>query len=326
MTQAVILLGAGSSAPFGVPTLRHLFKDPYARQHLKGDQRLLSTLDKVFWAPRGHTLESSHHSLTAEELLTILRDYENFKEIPAPLVGEELEEFRRSLYVLIKKAVFDGKSSDGRFLNRLITLAEERFGSVTWASFNWDCIFEASFYYAGHTPTRSNPEVIVKLENWRNPPSKHRFLKLHGGVNWWYDGANLIYLPFGRQPDLQQCWARYEAGEDIGKPVILEPSYYKYLDEVYPLLRPQWDYFVKSLIGADLVLVLGYSLPEADIMARTALMIGFQSGKPNARWVIVDKSPDVCGRYQRLLGTARVKALAMDIEEFNEDIPGNLNP
>ena len=37
MSKAVVILGAGASSDFGVPTLQGIFKDKWARQYLKQD-------------------------------------------------------------------------------------------------------------------------------------------------------------------------------------------------------------------------------------------------------------------------------------------------
>ncbi len=321
MEKAVFILGAGASAPFGVPTLRHIFKNVHARNHLQKDQFLREKLKEIFWEPRGHSLESSHESLTVEDILTIVRDYENKKyDVPSPLEGN-LDRFRRSLYVLIKKAIYDGKSSDGRHLNPVIDFASSNFSEVTWASFNWDCIFEASYYYWSGVDRydRVNPRVVVKLQNWYGSGGGHVFLKLHGGINWWYESGGLVYLPFGHGPDLNARWKEYENGTHSGHPVILEPSFYKYEDPMYDHLKPQWDYFVQSLIDADIVVVIGYSLPESDAEARTSLLTGFQASS-ESQYVVINNSENVCDRYGRLFGNRRLRTYRTTLEDATDHL------
>jgi len=114
-----VILGAGASAPLEVPTLRNLFKDAQARAHLRRDDFLRTKLEALIWEPRGHTLETSQNSLTVEEVLTLLRDSEKQPYGLTPLLGPDLDRFRRGLYVLIKKATYDAKSSSSRHLNPL---------------------------------------------------------------------------------------------------------------------------------------------------------------------------------------------------------------
>ena len=160
MPQAVVILGAGASADFGVPTLPSIFKDRYARQYLKHNARLTQMLEDVFWKPRGHDLDSSDKSLTIEEMLTTLRDWEQEVRLPVDLRPQNVEDFRKGLYVLIEQAVFEGKDTRGEHLNPLIDICREKFDHTTWASFNWDCIFESSFWYSqprGAPGSRINP-------------------------------------------------------------------------------------------------------------------------------------------------------------------------
>src|SRR5687767_15135689 len=108
MSKAVIILGAGASAGFGVPTLRNLFKDTQARRYLKENDFLRSKLESLIWKPRDLDLESSHQGPTVEEILTLARDSEKQAYGLSPILNSgELKQFRRSLYVLIKKAVYD---------------------------------------------------------------------------------------------------------------------------------------------------------------------------------------------------------------------------
>src|SRR5439155_15880214 len=118
MAKLAVILGAGASAHFGVPTLRNIFKDANAKGYLQQNGRLLKQLEQQFWEPRGHTLETSQDSITVEEILTLVR------EQSVALTEEERVFFQRSLYVLIKKAIYDGKSSRGGFLNRIIGYGE----------------------------------------------------------------------------------------------------------------------------------------------------------------------------------------------------------
>lgn len=323
--KGVVILGAGASADFGLPVLSGVFKDLEARRFLEENPNFLNQLNRHFWYPRGLDLESSNRGVTVEEILTTIRDFEeNEYGLESFLKEEDQLEFSKNLYCLIKKSVFDGKSSSrGRFLNPVIDFCSNRYTKSTWGSFNWDCIFESSFYYHSGSPGplggRHNPKVAIKLNGWRNSNSSHLFLKLHGGVNWWITDGNLEYLPFSGR-DLNQRWADYYSGRATGRPAILEPSFYKYDDqEIFPLLENQWQIFVQELIEADEVIILGYSAPEFDTKARQALMYGFQ-GNMRSRWLVVNPSQDHLNKYQRILGDRRVAYLEKTISSFSSSI------
>lgn len=309
--RVVVILGAGASAPFGVPTLSGVFKDTAVLGYLRAHPDFQQQLEETFWDPRGVTLDTSDEGLTIEEMLTVVRDYERqtFTDAPSPI--KSVETFKRHLYALSKHAVFDGRSSRAGHLNQLLEWARESWDEVTWASFNWDCLFEASYYYSG---SRTNPRLAIDLEGWTAPAEGHEFLKLHGGVNWWFHRGSALYLPWGG-PTLNEHWLRYEMGYDnVGVPILLEPSYYKYEDELFVTLEPQWRVFVERLMEADVVVVIGYSLPEADPRARQALTLGFQ-GNRDATYVVIDPAPSTMDKYMRILGAARIWRIPYSLEE-----------
>src|SRR6266576_311870 len=311
MANAVVILGAGASADFGVPTLRGVFKDPYAQLYLSIDNVLRQRLEEIFWQPRGYTLQTSEQSLTIEEMLTILRDWEQEECLASRPNKDMLHDFRKRLYVLIYNSVYMGKSSRSAHLNPLIAKCRQKLERVTWASFNWDCVFEASYWYASGSAGlyRHNPTLVIGLDGWRNGNVSQEYLKLHGSINWWMVNGQLTYLSFGAGGTLVQKWIEYsrgESGQDV--PVILEPSAYKYHDATYKFLEPQWQKFFTRLCEADCVIVVGYSLPDADFQARSKILTSFQANN-ECKWLIIDPSRDICGRYRRLLGQQRVSIL-----------------
>lgn len=326
MAKAVIILGAGASADFGVPVLRSVFKDRQAKRYLEENQDLHNLLRELFWDLRGCDIESSDKSLTVEEMLTVLRDWENEAsgQCPHP---DSVDRLRKGIYILIQRAVFVGKSTRAKHLNPLIEIARECFEYTTWASFNWDCIFESSFYYSQPWEgpgSRFNPSLAVQIRNWHSGVMKHKFLKLHGGINWWMIDGHLTYLKWSGGGALQMKWDEYSQNPGMeNTPVILEPSYYKYEDEVYRILSPQWDLFFQRLCEADVVIIMGYSLPEADSEARSKIMTAFQTNT-ECKWLVVDPSETVRDRYRRLLGEKSLRVLDKTLAGFNNEIREDL--
>lgn len=328
MVNAVVILGAGSSAPFGVPVLSDIFTNKQAREYLVSRPALHKTLQDTIWDPRGLNAATANLGPTMEDILTMLRDWENAHArdesgVPSP---PDLVELRRSLYCLIQRAVFEGKSSDvGRHLNPLIEYCKSTFDHVTWATFNWDCIFESSFYYSSDLPwpagLRSNPSVAVQLKGWNPGNRKHVLLKLHGGINWWMIDGRLTYLRWGPKGDLSHHWEEYDKGANPGaEPVILEPSVYKYGNSpAFDALKGQWGIFLHRLIEAEYVVVVGYSLPDLDSYAREAMLVAFQLN-PSCKWLIVDPSQAACQRYTRLFGTKQATTCQMTLTDFNKDM------
>ncbi len=327
MSRAVIILGAGSSADFGVPTLANLFKDAHARLYLKQNPKLSALIQTLFWEPRGHTLETSDLSISIEQMLTLVKDLEKVSKLPVNVTIQDIVLLRRKLHVLIQRAVFEGKTSRPAHLNPLIYMAKKTFDHTLWASFNWDCIFESSYWYSQTwwgPGTRSNPSLVIPMDNWRQGSSQNTLVKLHGGINWWLVGNKVTYLEWTGNGNLAAKWDAYDKGtatED--RPVILEPSFYKYEDTSYRQLAPQWDRFREELAVADCILIVGYSLPEMDINARSSILTSFQANQ-NGKWLIIDPSPRVCELYGRLLGRRKAEIIETSLAGFNNDMQSRL--
>src|SRR5262249_16856875 len=165
----------------------------------------------------------------------------------------------------------------------------EKTTLTTWASFNWDCIFEASYWYQNSEPTGdfrsgSNPKLVIPIHGWHHQTERDELLKLHGSIGWWMVDDQLTYFPFSAGGPLVLKWREYARNPEVGDyPVILEPSAYKYRDDVYKILEPQWSHFILRLLDADFVLVIGYSLPDLDFQARSKILTGFQANE-RAKW------------------------------------------
>ncbi len=107
-------------------------------------------------------------------------------------------------------------------------------------------------------------------------------------------------------------------------PVILEPSYYKYSDQTYQLLEVQWERFMMELLAADKVIVVGYSLPEADSKARSTLAVSFQANQ-SAKWLVIDPSDEVCYKYAQLIGGRQMTMSNMKLSQFNRSFDAHIS-
>lgn len=96
---------------------------------------------------------------------------------------------------------------------------------------------------------------------------------------------------------------RYDANALPKRPVILSPTAYKYESSIFGLLKPQWKYFIDKLIEADDILIIGYSMPETDQLARSVIASAFQKGKANAKYFICDPSEATHDKYNHLFGS-----------------------
>jgi hypothetical protein len=162
---------------------------------------------------------------------------------------------------------------------------------------------------------------------WRTPQSAHSrntYLKLHGSLNWWLMKDKATYLKWASYGELTDKWNELEAGKTEDRPIILEPSAYKYDDPLYKeVLVPQWEEFFKQLREADCVLVLGYSLPDNDPQARCKILTAFQVNQ-KCRWAVADPSVEVRAKYERLLGLSRLVTFDQGLAAFTVNLEDNL--
>lgn len=257
-------------------------------------------------------------------MLTVLRDWEGESSVKSP-DPKETDDIRRRLYVLIYRAVFVGKSSRAKHLNGLIDLFDRNFLRVTWASFNWDCIFESSFFYHSGPPGgRYNPNLAIDLDGWRTGSSKHEYLKLHGSVNWWLIGDRPTALSWGSNGELDRKWDELAQNKTTDRPIILEPSAYKYEGDLYSkILEPQWERFLARLCEADCVLIIGYSLPDNDLEARCKMLTAFQVNE-QCLWAVVDSGEESRRKYQRLIGSKKLQMFDTSLAGFGVNLLDNL--
>lgn len=71
----------------------------------------------------------------------------------------------------------------------------------------------------------------------------------------------------------------------------------------------------KTLFEADVVIFIGYSLPDADMWTKYALKRASFGNKKH--WVVVNKSAVAEKKYIRFLG--EIEYLKMDFDEYIED-------
>ncbi|MGH9869716.1 MAG: hypothetical protein ACREAA_16325 [Candidatus Polarisedimenticolia bacterium] len=136
-------------------------------------------------------------------------------------------------------------------------------------------------------------------------------LKLHGSLNWLYcsrcdelditpqyEGATVLLLdPRTGRCAAPHCTGRYEA-------LLIGPS----LEQRYEnrILRETWTMAESTLHDAEKLIIVGYSLPEADYLIRAMLVRSF--ARRSDRVTVVDKqeaggaqAKTLVSRYRRLL-------------------------
>lgn len=326
----MVVLGAGASISAGLPSLAGIFGDPSVQNYLAtGAQDFHKFMQQEVWGRRGLNEIEAWETLNLEEVLTMLRQWASIQlpdgtRVPnpySPLNHSVNTRLRRQLLGCVYHSVYVNKSGkSARDYNRLIELADTEFDLTTWATFNWDALLEQAFYYQFYKLARY-PRCHPALQDWDGSDNKHLLLKLHGSVTWFFDASGeVFYAKYGKtgnRNEVVRLWEDYlQSASDCLRPMIAEPSFFKHEDLASrPFLLDQWNEFQSAVSLADLVLIIGYSLPDGDALAKQSLLTAVARKAP-PQFVVVDPSEDVLKRYQRVLGSPRLSEKHMAFGDF----------
>ncbi|MBF4482100.1 hypothetical protein [Dehalococcoides mccartyi] len=80
---------------------------------------------------------------------------------------------------------------------------------------------------------------------------------------------------------------------------------------------------MEEMLSANYIVVIGYSLPEMDVNARSRILTAFQLN-PKCHWLIIDPSEKICDLYRKLLGCKNVTIVQTTLAAFNIEFLDNL--
>lgn len=226
-------------------------------------------------------------------------------------------------YFFVKHATLRHRPSGSRdYLRTMLDGEGFREGDVILTT-NWDAVTELTlgengmwnpFDGYGFKRTLVNgvsrgDGTPVPLPSTMPRSSKVKVLKLHGSFGWreWQGHLYLDYseflfnLPFqhGSTMVLFKDTAA-PAQPNPGASILLYPSFLKRLRT--PELHEVWYLAGEALRVAKKVVVVGYSLPEADAAVRTLLLpLRFRAMQADVEVMVIDKSDTALVRWQEFL-------------------------
>jgi hypothetical protein len=222
----------------------------------------------------------------------------------------DLDELRRCIQTYLYLALI-GPSVETPLLRSFIEQLDQ---GDTLITFNYDLVVETALY----SRRLWNPSDGYGLEfnTSRKVSASNQFqtqialYKLHGSLNWkstseleyFYvnDGTPVFpgYLADERQPSRQ-----YE-GKHAGRWVM--PSFSK--DYSVPGLLTVWTKALDAVRRAEEVIIVGYSLPEADSAA--GLLFGTTGISAKSVALIDPQAKSLCQRYGLITGNKGIKSYA----------------
>ena len=312
----MIILGAGASVPCGLPVLSRLFDDSAVRQYLKQRPDAEAFFQSEFWDAKGLNLDTATKGQSLEDMMTWM-----LRKHPQGIEGaRESASYRQQRYYLDQvafHALACNKSSIDGAYNDLILWSENFADNVTVASFNWDLMFEASYYQT----KRSNPMLALELQGWKTGESRTTLLKLHGSLSWW-DGQGHLkykgYARYGSRPSaLEEAWTAYSPGSPE-RPLIMEPSAVKSSAPEATLLAPQWSKFEAALSKATHIISIGYSWPPNDTLIQEVCTKVLSGTGKGLQIIDVNLSPSMEKVIHSL--PVKIRQISMGMAEFTQSL------
>lgn len=277
--RTTYVLGAGASAPSRAPVVRNFpaaaHRALQAPMPVQERDRFRATLQA--WRKSGMTIEEYYVLCETAEAAGIQGP---FGHVPPRnvqwLIAKTLQEALRS------NEESPGRRAYGRFVSDAAGPEAIMMG-CTVVSLNWDTCLETAAHGLGqgvnlpfkHRLTADEDDVAeIDAMLWDTLP----LVKLHGSMNWWFCTKCQALITSGVEkgivqhivgPEQRACG---ECGEPA-LPAMVPPSSAK-LDPrspLHPLLSTMWLHAAAALAHAQRVVLIGYSLPDADLQFRLLL-------------------------------------------------------
>jgi hypothetical protein len=308
--RIVLFLGAGFSAPFGLPTMNEFFR-------VAEDSPRIDDAQKEFL--RELRLEARHANAFLQSSPTNLEDILSLAVMGdrVGLMGKDGVERAPTIKRILQRIYTTTVGSDQywnqfdvfkSFLDFDLNTQDHELSIVTT---NYDLNIESALI----TNNRSTfPGFQVKPVETGECRVKSSFydqqgipvFKLHGSVNWFPDAESPEFFRVeGRVVEVRSrdkfgtlpwpCAKNYPSKEI---PVIIPPSFLK--PEFPGPLRQIWSGAAKALHDAEVVGFIGYSFPPSDVEMKYFIARCLIDNKTLRKMLLIDKNAnDIHARLER---------------------------
>jgi len=310
-TKIVFLLGAGASAPSGIPTVDKLLSELWKRARKIGredldrlakwcDDRQITNIEDLLTAAyisnfaatnRGITslldyfLFSRGRELAEEEEYLIRRSLPVRTTIDVSSISF-LQDTLQTLFGLLTSTMIS--ASPNTTHNTIVDFIKEH-KNTSIITTNYDgCVDEAILKNGIHL------KGTIGSESEENNADAVQLIKMHGSINWAYcDSCQDV-----REFDLLELKETYEKDKlsypvmgickncgGLRRPLLVPPLSFKFL--MFPNLIDIWNSASQSIEEADYLIIVGYSFSEADTYI-TKIISRSMSMKENQKMIIVN--------------------------------------
>jgi len=318
-TKITFLLGAGASAPSGIPTVDKLLSELWKRARKIGrkdldklakwcDERNITNIEDLLTAAYISKFTATNRAITS------LLDYFLFSR------RRELEEEEKEYLVTRRRRALITSEIDVSSISFLQDTLQTLFGLLTGfmisaspnathnaivnfikdhknssiITTNYDgCMDESILRNKMHLKGTIGSESEV------NKPDAVQLIKMHGSINWAYcDSCQVV-----REFDLLELKETYEKDKlsfpvigickncgGLRRPLLVPPLSFKFL--MFPNLVDIWNSANQSIEEAGYLIVVGYSFSEADTYITKIISRSISMNK-NQKMIIVNTDPNL---------------------------------
>ena len=311
-TKVTFLLGAGASAPSGIPTVDKLLLELWKRARKIGRE----DLDKLARWCDDHGITNIEDLLTAAYIsnfaarnrnITALLDYfifsgerafdeeeyfirrrrpARFSEIDVSSISF-LQETLQTLFGLLTSTMISASPNSAH--EAIVNFIKEH-KNTSIITTNYDGCMDEAILKAGL-------KIKGTISGEETNSDAVELIKMHGSINWAYcDSCQDV-----REFDLLELKKIYENDElsypvlgickncgGLRRPLLVPPLSFKFL--MFPNLIDIWNSARHSIEEADYLLIVGYSFSEADTYI-TKIISRSMSMKDSQKMIIVNTDP-----------------------------------
>jgi NAD-dependent SIR2 family protein deacetylase len=190
----------------------------------------------------------------------------------------QLEHLKRQLILALAATIARSPAAGPTYHSKLVASLRDAdlLSSMTFVTTNYDTLLDDGIEREALSGERGTGSLVdygfadlVQRDSGEFTEKRtFRCYKVHGSLNWLYctvcDDLRVTYASDGvtrlvDEPNGALC----PTCETLQTPVIVPPSYYKDMSNVY--LAVVWNQTYRALRDADRIVFCGYSFPDADM-------------------------------------------------------------
>lgn len=347
MGKIVFVLGAGASAHSGAPLMNNFIdkaRELYSTNQI--DDEYKKDFERVFKAISDLQRVHSKASLDIYNIESVFSAFEMGKiigKLPGIKDSAAIEELIKSTKKLIKVTLEKSikyKTQQGdiipsgtntNFIKLVLKLADggKKTSIIT---FNYDIALEYAFHWMKIKEPQYSQLLFDYCLEHEKTPNAIPFLKLHGSLNWYfcekckkfsfYNFSDLQLLAMHQKEGIIQCKSTNLCCNNIYEdPYIVPPTWNK--SEQYSGITAVWKRAAQELSEAEIIVVIGYSLPPTDQFFRFLYALGSEGESIIKKFIVFDPCKDIViveSRFRDLLGEGTKSRFEMNNIAFEYSV------